>query len=217
MNTNTNPHSADKTPKPGTYRAVLADPLWSLQQKGSLGAANPYDLISDERMLGLGTEMKEIMAENSFCFLWVPTATVPLSIEVLEAWGYKYTGFYFWANPRLMFGNIFRNSGELLLLDVRDRGTKVAFKGQSNWGMHTLQAHSQKPKGIHLIVERLVGEGPFLELFARRPVRLLEPSRPWDIWGNECGATVSLGTWGYSVPADEQFNDAPASVAETQM
>ena len=216
MNTNTNPHPADKTPKPGTYRAVLADPPWSLQQKGSLGAANHYDLMSDERILGLGTAMKEIMAENSFCFLWVTTATVPLGIEVLEAWGYKYTSFYFWAKPRLMLGNTFRNSGELLLLGVRGKGTKVAFKGQPNWGMHALQAHSRKPEEIHLIVERLVGEGPFLELFARRPAPLLEPSKPWDIWGNECDATVSLAKWGYPVPADEQSSDAPAAVAETR-
>lgn len=113
-----------------------------------------------------------------------------------------------------MLGNTFRNSGELLLLGVRGKGTKVAFKGQPNWGIHALQAHSRKPEEIHLIVERLVGgDGPFLELFARRPA---PSSKHWDIWGNECDATISLAKWGYPVPADHQPNHAPAAAAETR-
>lgn len=212
MSIHINHNLPDKTPLPGTFRAALCDPPWSLQQKGNLGAANHYDLMTDERILGMSEAMQEIMADNSFCFLWVTTATVPLGIKVLEAWGYRYTSFYFWAKPRLMLGNTFRNSGELLLLGVRGKGTRVAFKGQPNWGMHALQAHSRKPEEIHLIVERLVGgDGPFLELFARRPA---PSSKHWDIWGNACDATISLAKWGYPVPADHQPNHAPAAAAE---
>lgn len=146
MSIHINRNLPDKTPLPGTFCAALCDPPWSLQQKGDLGAANHYDLMTDERILGMGEAMQEIMAENSFCFLWVTTATVPLGIKVLEAWGYRYTSFYFWAKPRFMLDNTFRNSGELLLLGIRGKGTKVAFKGQPNWGMHALQAHSRKPE-----------------------------------------------------------------------
>lgn len=105
MSIHINHNQPDKTPLPGTFRATLCDPPWSLQQKGDLGAGNHYDLMTDERILGMGEAMREIMAENSFCFLWVTTATVPLGIKVLEAWGYRYTSFYFWAKPRLMLGN----------------------------------------------------------------------------------------------------------------
>jgi len=187
-------------PKPGTFRAVYADPPWMPSQTGKLGAANHYELMPSERILGMGKAIQEITAENSFCFLWVTTATVPLGIKVLEAWGYRYTSFYFWAKPRLMLGNTFRNAGELLLLGVRGKGTQVAFRGQPNWGMHPVQSHSTKPQEIHQIVERLVGgDGPFLELFARRPA---PSAKHWDIWGNECEATLSLAGWGYPVPAD---------------
>jgi N6-adenosine-specific RNA methylase IME4 len=215
MSIHTKHNHPDKTPLPGTFRAALCDPPYELHQKGDLGAANHYDLMTDERILGMGEAMKEIMAENSFCFLWVTTATVPLGIKILEAWGYRYTSFYFWAKPRLMLGNTFRNSGELLLLGVRGKGTKVAFKGQPNWGMHALQAHSRKPEETHLIAERLVGgDGPFLELFARRPA---PSSKHWDFWGNECDATISLAKWGYPVPADSIPAHAPATVRETQV
>lgn len=189
---------AVREPQPGAYRAVLADPPWRSQQTGRFGAVQHYALMSDERILGLGAAVREVAAEQSFCFLWVTTATVPLGIRVLESWGFAYTSFYFWAKPRYSLGNTFRNAGELLLLGVRGRA-KVAFRCQPNWGFHPLQEHSHKPEEIHQIVERLVGEGPYLELFARRPA----PSRRhWDVWGAEVDSTVSLARWGYRVPGD---------------
>lgn len=189
---------AVREPQPGAYRAVLADPPWRSQQTGRFGAVQHYALMSDERILGLGAAVREVAAEQSFCFLWVTTATVPLGIRVLESWGFAYTSFYFWAKPRYSLGHTFRNAGELLLLGVRGRA-KVAFRCQPNWGFHPLQEHSHKPEEIHQIVERLVGEGPYLELFARRPA----PSRRhWDVWGAEVDSTVSLARWGYRVPGD---------------
>ncbi|MGO2140778.1 MAG: MT-A70 family methyltransferase [Leucobacter sp.] len=195
--------NADHTPKPGTYLAILADPPWSLHQKGKLGAAEHYDLMTDDRILGMGDAVQEIAAENSFCFLWVTAATLPLGIQVLTRWGFRYTNYYFWAKPRFTLGNTFRNAGELLLLGVRGKGTKFAFRSQPNWGFHALQQHSHKPEEIHSMVERVVGGGPYLELFARRPA----PTRgDWDIWGNEIDASepslISLKKWGYPVPGD---------------
>jgi len=194
--------STPRSPDPGKYRVVYADPPWGLHQRGKLGAINHYPLMTNERILEMGEAIREIAAENSFCFLWVTNATVPLGIDVLEAWGFRYTSFYFWAKPRFTLGHTFRNAGELLLLGIRGKGTKVAFRSQPNWGFHPLQEHSHKPEEVHHVIERLVGgDGPFLELFARRPA----PSKKhWDIWGNECEATVSLAKWGYPVPADNQ-------------
>lgn len=202
----------DRTPKSGSYRAILADPPWSLHQTGKLGASEHYDLMSDERILGLGDAVQKVSAANSFCFLWVTAATLPLGIQVLTRWGFRYTNYYFWAKPRFTLGNTFRNAGELLLLGVRGKGTKFAFRSQPNWGIYPLQEHSRKPEEVHAMVERVVGEGPFLELFARRQA----PTRgDWDIWGNEIPGTepslISLNTWGFPVPGDPAPNtSAPA-------
>lgn len=194
----------NRTPTPGTYRAVLADPPWSLHQKGQRGASEHYDLMSDDRILEMGKAVQEITSENSFCFLWVTAATLPLGIEVLEQWGYRYTNYYFWAKPRFTLGNTFRNAGELLLLGTRGKGTKFVFKSQPNWGIYPLQEHSRKPEEVHTMIERVVGGGPYLELFARRPA----PTRgDWNIWGNEIPGTeqslISLAKWGYPVPGDQ--------------
>ncbi|MCS4275137.1 N6-adenosine-specific RNA methylase IME4 [Mycetocola sp. BIGb0189] len=195
--------NTDRTPKPGTYRAILADPPWSLHQKGKLGASEHYTLLEDDLILGMGDAIQEIAAEQSFCFLWVTAATLPLGIQVLTRWGYRYSNYYFWAKPRFTLGNTFRNAGELLLLGMKGTGTKFAFRSQPNWGIYPLQDHSHKPEEIHSMIERVVGEGPLLELFARREA----PTRgDWDIWGNEIDAAepslISLKKWGYPVPGD---------------
>ena len=72
---------AVREPQSGAYRAVLADPPWRSQQTGRFGAVQHYALMSDERILGLGAAVREVAAEQSFCFLWVTTATVPLGIR----------------------------------------------------------------------------------------------------------------------------------------
>ncbi|MGP5507393.1 MT-A70 family methyltransferase [Corynebacterium flavescens] len=188
------------TPAAGTYTAIYADPPWVPSQKGKYGASQHYELMTTDRICAMGEGIREIAADNSFCFLWVTNATVPDGLRVLEAWGFRYTSFYFWAKPRFTLGNTFRNAGELLLLGVRGKGTKVAFRSQPNWGFHPLQEHSHKPEEVHHIVERLAGEGRFLELFARREA----PSRAhWDVWGNEVDATISLARWGFEVPSDQ--------------
>lgn len=217
-----NPLNPDRSPVPCTYTGLLIDPPWGLHQrrsgnsKGYAAAEDHYPVMTDERILGLGEAIKEISAENSFCFLWVTAATVPLGIQVLAAYGFKYTSFYFWAKGRFTLGNTFRNAGELLLLGVRGKGTKVAYRSQPNWGLHALQQHSRKPEEIHLMIERMVGgDGPFLELFARRPS---PSSKNWHTWGNELPASekslISLKKWGYEIPADAEF-EAQAATAET--
>lgn len=56
---------------------------------GRFRAVQHYSLMLDERILGLGTVVREVAAEQSFCFLWVTTATVPLGIRMLESWGVR--------------------------------------------------------------------------------------------------------------------------------
>ncbi len=212
--------SMEKEPARGTFEVIYADPPWGLHQqrspnsKGYAAATDHYSVMSDDRILGLGRAVRDIAADNSFCFIWVTAATVPLGIKVLDAWGYRYANFYFWAKPRFTLGNTFRNAGELLLLGLRGKGTKVAFKSQPNWGFHALQEHSRKPEELHMVVERLVGANErtnMLELFARRPA----PSRlNWKIWGDEVPADepslISLAKWGYLVPGDHHSTERTA-------
>ena len=132
------------------------------------GVLQHYRLMPLLWLRAMGETVREIAVPRSSCFVWVTTATVPQGIELLEAWGFRYTSFYFWAKPRFSMGHTFRNVSELLLLGVRGQDTRVAFRAQPNWGFHPFQEHSHKPEEVHQNVERLAGNGSFVELFVRR-------------------------------------------------
>src|SRR5699024_10954353 len=77
--------------------------------------------------------------------------------------------------------------------------TSLSSGASRTGGVYPVQGHSHKPEEIHLMIERVVGPGNYLELFARRPA----PSRQqWDVWGNEVSSTVSLKEFGCEVPSD---------------
>lgn len=185
--------------QPGKYRAILADPPWDLHQKGKYGAGEHYDLMTMDRIRELGKAVEYAAADQSYLFLWVTNAVLPYAFDLMKDWGYTYTSFYVWVKPRFTLGNTFRNAAELLLLGTRGKGNKFAFRSQPNWGLYPLQEHSRKPEEIHQMIERCVGGGDLLELFARRPS---PTARKWDVWGNEVDATVSLKDFGFDVPAD---------------
>lgn len=197
----------DNTPEKGAMSVLLADPPWTPMQTGRLGAASHYELMTNDEILGMSEAIQHIMAEDSVCFLWVTTATLPLGIRVLRQWGFEYKSFLFWGKLTLGLGMPFRNSGELLLYGKRGKGVEVAFKGQMNWMVAGRGIHSEKPPEVHALIDRLVGtDAPRLELFARRTPPSAEH---WDVWGREVASTVSLAKWGYPVPSDydEQSTD----------
>lgn len=186
-------------PKRGRYKVVLADPPWDVFQKSKHGAGEHYDLMTLGRISEMGEAIKYLAAEQSFCFMWVTTATLPYGAQILDDWGFAYKSFYSWIKPRFTLGGYFRNAAELLLLGVKGKGTKFQFRSQPNWGMYPLQEHSRKPEEIHQMIERVAGPGHYLELFARRPS---PTAKHWDVWGNEVASTISLAPWGFEVPSD---------------
>ena len=49
-----------------------------------------------------------------------------------------------------------------------------------------VEKHSRKPDEVRKRIERLMGDQPRIELFAR------EKSPGWDVWGNEVDSDIEL-------------------------
>jgi len=62
-------------PKRGRYKVVLADPPWDVFQKSKHGAGEHYELMTRGRISEMSEAIKFLAAEQSFCFMWVTTAT----------------------------------------------------------------------------------------------------------------------------------------------
>ena len=175
------------------FDIVYADPPWMINQTGSYGASQHYELMTLERIKAMPVD--KLTSENAACFLWVTNGLLQEGLDVLKAWGFSYRSPFFWVKSQLGLGQYFRNSSETLLLGVKGK-MPVAFKGQPNWEFLPRQEHSHKPEEMYAIIERLYPKRSYLELFARK-----RPSNPdWYIWGLEAEGGSDIYIPGYPVP-----------------
>ena len=180
---------------PRKFHAILADCPWDVLQRGNRGAEKHYDLMTLERIKGMGKALAPFIADNAHLWLWVTNGTLRQGYEVAEAWGFQVRSPLTWVKWRLGLGVYLRNSTEHLLFATRGKAP-VQFKAQPTWFTGPQQAHSHKPEEQFAIIER-VSPGPYLELFARRR----PPSNAdWSVWGNEIDSDIQLD--GYPVPSD---------------
>ena len=174
------------------YSVILADPPWDVQQKGAYGAERHYSLMSLERIKALPVE--DLAANDAHLWLWVTNATLREGYDVMESWGFTPRSPLTWIKPRFTLGVYLRNATEHLILGTRGKAP-VKFKSQPTWMFAPLQDHSHKPEEQYAVIERVSGEGPRLELFARRR----QPG--WDVWGNEVDSDIDIP--GFPVPKQQ--------------
>jgi N6-adenosine-specific RNA methylase IME4 len=202
----------DSTPNIGrTFKTILADPPWDVQQKGAHGAAAHYNLMTLEQIKAM--PVADLADQDAHLWLWVTNATLRAGYDVMEAWGFTPRSPLTWIKPRLGLGNYLRNATEHLILGTRG-SAPVQFRAQPTWMFAPLQDHSHKPEEQYAVIER-ISEGPYLELFARRR----PPSdAEWSVWGNQIDADIVMP--GYPVPSDvsacetgtwNDYGDADAS------
>lgn len=183
----------------GRYGAILADPPWAYQPWSTKGSGRlpdrHYNVMGIEQIVAL--PVAELAARDCMLFLWVTAPCLPLGIETLKSWGFKYSSVAFtWMklkrnfNPNqfrfvataesdlhLGLGLTTRKNAEFCLLGRRGSPKRLAADVREAI-LAPVREHSRKPDGIHGRIERLVA-GPYVELFARE-------RRPgWDAWGNE--------------------------------
>lgn len=179
----------------GTFRTIMADPPWDIEQKGKRGAQTHYRLMSLPRIKAI--PVGDLATADAHLWLWVTNATLRAGYDVMEAWGFTARSPLTWIKPRLGLGNYLRNATEHLILGSRG-DAPVQFRAQPTWMFAPLQDHSHKPEEQYAVIER-VSDGPYLELFARRR----PPSNAdWSIWGNEVDSDIAVP--GYPVPSDQR-------------
>lgn len=179
------------------YSLIYADPPWlytnQLGDQAKWGAAtSAYPTMKLEDICAL--PIASIAEDNCALILW---STGPKQVEahqVIKAWGFRYvTIFYVWVklNPNSFrpfdYSSLYKGRGqytkpntEIALLATRGYMLDVydAFT-VSQIILAPRSAHSEKPKQARIGIERLFGDVPRIELFARERVV------GWDAWGNE--------------------------------
>jgi N6-adenosine-specific RNA methylase IME4 len=172
----------DGNPVQHTYRTILADPPWDIQQKGVRGAAMHYPLMTINEIKKL--PVAGLAEDDAHLWLWTTNAALEQAYQVVRDWGFIPRSLLTWVKPRYTLGNYLRNATEQVIFATRGKAP-IQFHGQATWLFAPLQDHSHKPEELYDIIERC-SPGPYVELFARRP------RHGWDAWGNQINADISF-------------------------
>lgn len=134
----------------------------------------------------------ELVIRDSVLFMWVAWPHLFQAWDLFNAWGFEYkTCAFTWMKADVSTLDLFsdpvdadmglgywtRSNSEVCLLGTRGQPTRVNAAVRQGI-IEPAREHSRKPDCVHHRIQRLVG-GPFVELFARRPVPL------WAGWGRE--------------------------------
>ena len=186
------------------FGTILADPPWRFQNRtGKMAPEHKrlrrYQTMSIDEIIAM--PVKEVAAEQSHLYLWVPNALLSWGLEVMEAWGFTYKGNIVWYKTRKDggpdgrgVGFYFRNVTELVLFGVRGSlRTLAPGRRQVNILTTRKREHSRKPDELYEIIEAC-SPGPYMELFARYQ------REGWTQWGDEIELNGKQHRWvkGYS-------------------
>jgi len=191
--------------KPCAYEVILADPptRWDSFSAFDGGKGPSYATMNRQwlRELPVG----HLAAGDCLLCLWATFPNLPLSLELMGCWGFRYVTGGAWlkrtVNGRIAYGTgkVLQSGAELFLLGARGRPrylrrpVKGVIESEEAFDAGLAEAwdtsldalrreHSRKPDEIYERIETLMGrEARRCELFSRT-------SWPgWEVWGDQVG------------------------------
>ncbi|MFE3838866.1 MT-A70 family methyltransferase [Pseudogemmobacter sonorensis] len=181
---------------PLKYGALLADPPWAYSMRSEKGHAKSpeahYPTMPLEQIKAL--PVSELAGKDCYLFLWSTWPHVPQALEVMAAWGFDYVTGGSWTkrtvnwNVAMGTGYVLRSATEPFLVGRIGRPS-IASRSERNVLLapedvpDSIEAirreHSRKPVQMREMIDRLLPQSYFCELFAR------EAWEGHDVWGNE--------------------------------
>lgn len=164
----------------GTFDVIYADPAWSYSNSGfDQSAAKQYPTMTNEEIFDLGEKLSPHIADEAVLFLWVTAPILDIGFQVCDAWGFNYKQNMVWIKNKAPFmGWFVKGYHEHLLIATRGEGMHPAMKPQSYFNAPVAK-HSEKPKAVYDMIEKMYPKHRYLEMFARNA------HKNWTAWGKE--------------------------------
>lgn len=174
------------------YDVVYADPPWPYRDKAMQrgGATRHYSVMTAAEIFGL--PVSRLARRDAVLFLWATGPNLPMALETMAAWGFRYVGVAFtWMKANrdntlfMGMGHYTRSNAEFCLMGKRGKCFPRLDKGVPMAQIHPRLVHSAKPEAFRDSIDRLYGRGvDRVELFARGEHGQVR-HYGWDFWGNE--------------------------------
>lgn len=180
------------------YKVIYADPPWEFKSKktgGSMtsGAAQKYSVMSIEDLKRL--DVQGLCDDDCLLVMWWVASQPEEALALVKSWGFKLctmTGFV-WnkltveGNPVFGLGHTTRSGAECALIAYRGKLKNIIqCKSIRSVRTEVIGRHSEKPAVFRLDIEKLCGDVPRLEMFAR------QVTSDWDLFGNEVENSISI-------------------------
>jgi N6-adenosine-specific RNA methylase IME4 len=213
-------HADAPDPSYGPYKIIYADPPWHYnnrhdsrgKSKFGQGVALRYSggVTRFEDLAALPIE--QLAAKDAYLFCWVVPPSIEDCLAVMRAWGFKiatkafcWTKTYPDGRPFKGVGAYTASNSEDCYLGVRgDRWVSERLVDQDVRTVHpryTDAPHSHKPLEVRERIERMCGDVPRIELFARTC------GVGWDAVGDELEGSV--GPRSYRGKLQDVLHDDP--------
>jgi N6-adenosine-specific RNA methylase IME4 len=176
---------ARATPPPptGTYRCLVVDPPWPMETSARSVRPEQGTGSLHYRTMGLDAiaalPVPELAADDGcHLYLWTTQRFVPVALELVERWGFRYHCLLTWVKPSGFTPWSWMFNAEPVVFGLRGSlplgrlGLKITFDAPPIGG------HSTKPDVFY---DRVLAAspGPRLDMFARRE------REGFDAWGDE--------------------------------
>lgn len=184
------------------YRLLYADPPFAYDRiLSKRDGGMTYSTMSISELIQMGPSIKEICnPESCLIFMWIMWPKMDQGLSLMQAWGFKYVtcGFNWIKTCKKDHSKFFSNQGfytkpnsEVCLIGRMGKSPEILDKTVKQVVVSPLRGHSQKPDEVRDMLNKMFGDIPKIELFARF-VKPGDPSgrepskftRGWDTFGN---------------------------------
>src|ERR1035437_650699 len=173
------------------FQVVYCDPAWSYDNSQHGGAEAGvcsdaefhYDTMSINDIKAI--PVKNVTDKDCLCYMWVGSPMLDVAIEVLTAWGFKYTTVAFvWDKQQVNPGSYTMSQVEIVIVGKKKGGKIPVPRGSRNERQFLSKertVHSEKPHDIRERITRMHPSQNKLEMFSRHT------TTGWDTFGNMTG------------------------------
>ena len=151
------------------YKTIVIDFPWLLGNflKDKFPRTINYKMMNDDEVRNF--PLLDFADNDCGLFMWVTMGKVPLGLELLQKWGFKYHLIITWHKSNMLNFLGFGRNSELIIFVYRGKfnvntgeGSYIptCFKGKN-------KKHSQKPDEFYEILRARTPE-PRIDIFARR-------------------------------------------------
>lgn len=177
---------------PHKYQVIYADPAWQFGNRNTGGSMTSsaeahYTVTRLEEMAAL--PVAQLADDHCLLVMWWVGSMPQEAIDLCRAWGFRLVNMngFVWRKltkvsriPFFGMGFATRAGSESALIGVRGKlGYLIKDHSVRAVIEATVGRHSEKPHVFREAIEKLCGDVPRVELFARTA------SDGWDCWGNQ--------------------------------